>query len=450
MTEEERPEGIAPTTIACVQVHSPPASATEEERPERIAPSTNACVQVHSPPASATEEERPERIAPSTIACVQVHSPPASATEEERPEGIVPSTNACVQVHRQPASATEEERPEGIALTIIKTSGDGRCFFRSIAVAMDTELQVAIRTEDGVPLDKKCQAKEQLQADLLRSSVVSYMNEHIDDYKDISDESGLLNADMPPTVKFSSITERMASMTNPKTMPGELEIVALQKVLERKITVVDEDGKEIIHYGENSPRNKSPLLLRFQKLSEDVGHYDCAIKSCCTPALENKARIDEKETRNEKSLAVLSPTEIRDMIYNISPIPKAKEKRKRTRKQESAAIVTSSPYKRMLTEKASTSDSSKLKRKVPPTEPKKQTKKTVSKRKGRRSRKKAKKESESSEEEWPCIYCCEPYANSRPGETWIECQQCKRWAHSACTDDSAYFICMNCESEDEQ
>ncbi|GAA6102345.1 uncharacterized protein LOC117534359 [Tachysurus ichikawai] len=42
------------------------------------------------------------------------------------------------------------------------------------------------------------------------------------------------------------------------------------------------------------------------------------------------------------------------------------------------------------------------------------------------------KNSDSEKEDDFCIVCLESY--SRPGEMWLECCQCKAWAHEACTD----------------
>ena len=54
---------------------------------------------------------------------------------------------------------------------------------------------------------------------------------------------------------------------------------------------------------------------------------------------------------------------------------------------------------------------------------------------------------DSDDASWPCIICGECY--SEPGEQWLECQICKHWAHEACTDLSGYFVCTNCESDDD-
>jgi len=45
-----------------------------------------------------------------------------------------------------------------------------------------------------------------------------------------------------------------------------------------------------------------------------------------------------------------------------------------------------------------------------------------------------------------CLVCTEPFSNSMPNETWIQCTVCHSWAHEACTDGSVHFVCQNCDS----
>ena len=47
-------------------------------------------------------------------------------------------------------------------------------------------------------------------------------------------------------------------------------------------------------------------------------------------------------------------------------------------------------------------------------------------------------------EEWTCLVCCEPYANSRPREKWVQCSSCKQWAHEECTPGELFYTCQNC------
>ena len=75
-----------------------------------------------------------------------------------------------------------------------------------------------------------------------------------------------------------------------------------------------------------------------------------------------------------------------------------------------------------------------------------------SKPKAKKSHKKSKKEMDSSEEEeWYCLVCVEPYSNSRPRESWIQCFECKKWSHEDCTNvpKNGVYVCHNCDSDGE-
>ena len=92
------------------------------------------------------------------------------------------------------------------------------------------------------------------------------------------------------------------------------------------------------------------------------------------------------------------------LIERISPRPKATCSRQRKRKVESAAVITSSPYKKLLQEKEQKKKSSQNK--------------TSDKGKGKgKGKRKAPAHDDSSEdEEWPCLICGEPFVNSKSRE----------------------------------
>ncbi|XP_041356355.1 PHD finger protein ALFIN-LIKE 7-like [Gigantopelta aegis] len=117
----------------------------------------------------------------------------------------------------------------------------------------------------------------------------------------------------------------------------------------------------------------------------------------------------------------------------------------------SAEVLTSSPYKSRLVEIAE----KKTKKTVKELRPAKMITKgkgqSSGKGKGKakpRPRKKQRCEMSSSEdEEWPCLICGEPFENSRPREVWVQCHDCKKWAHRDCTEGQDCFICPNCDSD---
>lgn len=131
-----------------------------------------------------------------------------------------------------------------------------------------------------------------------------------------------------------------------------------------------------------------------------------------------------------------------EMIAQIAPRPKISTPRKRTRKTETAQILTSTPNK-VLLESKNAEAQSKLKK-----QPIKGNKKGKS-----LAVKKPKKSvpDSDSEEETFCLVCVEPYSNSKAREKWIRCVTCKRWAHLLCTaSEGDYYLCQNCDSDDSE
>ena len=53
---------------------------------------------------------------------------------------------------------------------------------------------------------------------------------------------------------------------------------------------------------------------------------------------------------------------------------------------------------------------------------------------------------ERDEDESGCIMCGERYADSRPGEQWIQCMKCSQWCHDDRTggETSSEFTCDFC------
>ena len=130
-----------------------------------------------------------------------------------------------------------------------------------------------------------------------------------------------------------------------------------------------------------------------------------------------------------------SPTPTLTTPFDISPLPKApvSTQNRRGGKKGKCAILTSSPYKKDLEE--SINLSSKPKRKAPV------------KSSSKLPAKKRTLQAQPSPTDDTCLYCSMTYSQS-VGEGWIQCQQCKLWAHDSCAgidENDDEFICELCE-----
>ncbi|XP_071040606.1 uncharacterized protein [Parasteatoda tepidariorum] len=171
--------------------------------------------------------------------------------------------------------------------------------------------------------------------------------------------------------------------------------------------------------------------ISLRRTNEETS-YDPAVEddpSCSTTISENSFQpVEELLTPHVKPL-------------DIRPLPKpTPNKTSRKRKTQRAEILTSSPFRNMQIEKEEKkkrlSNNAVVKKKfknLPSTSKLGKTKKQ------RASKKKNLKE-------YFCLVCGDPYEDP-PLEDWIECGDCKDWAHEACTTYSGRgsYFCELCQ-----
>lgn len=153
----------------------------------------------------------------------------------------------------------------------------------------------------------------------------------------------------------------------------------------------------------------------------------------CQPSTSGQNVNSTPQAPQKKS--VFSPEDIR-------PLPKAdfSQPKKPTRQKGKTAILTDTPEKELLEARyLAKKNLGGTKRQVltTPTKVKPTTKKRV----------KVVKEIPSSEDEDDaiCLVCCGAYKDSK--EDWLQCLNCKQWAHSSCASNDPMFVCKNCVSE---
>ena len=240
------------------------------------------------------------------------------------------------------------------------------------------------------------------------------MMENYNDYKDLY--LAVINSNMPD--QFASIDERIIAMTDPKCLPGELEIVATCRALKKQIRILGYNNREIASYGDKS---QPKLYVRFRNIGQDVGHYDCVVMEKL-PQSQSQSRVQHSD-----QCSGTQPTRRIDDLLQEPHLPK----RRRTNRCEKATVLTSSPSRASLEAKRTRQE--KKSSRIRQTKTKKIPEKISDTEHG-------------EEEDWPCLECLELYRESKPGAVWVQCQTCLQWAHEDCTgaEGEDQFICRKC------
>lgn len=129
----------------------------------------------------------------------------------------------------------------------------------------------------------------------------------------------------------------------------------------------------------------------------------------------------------------------------LKPFPKAAERKlqQRGRKKRKSQILTDTPVKDALEEEKRVKENktNSVKKQVFGKQ------KKDSKKQANRKNTKTLNDDSSSDEETFCLICVESWSNSLPKEKWIQCTQCKMWAHEKCADSGLFYVCHNCDSD---
>lgn len=133
-----------------------------------------------------------------------------------------------------------------------------------------------------------------------------------------------------------------------------------------------------------------------------------------------------------------SAADVYQRILDLSPLPDAAKKRSQSskRKSEKSQILTSSPYKLFVEEKEN-EKTAKESKKILTTK----FKKTNRPEKIKKSR--IQTPAQNLNTVTTCVVCLE-----NNDEDWIQCSNCKQWAHEACADIpecSDNYICDRCK-----
>ena len=278
------------------------------------------------PESSATEDVPQPALCPTSHGTI----PSAAANRNMQSDAHESQTAPCPSSSSSvPATESSSASVHAVSLPI---KGDGRCFFRAIAVSLNQDLQVQERDPvTGEIVDPIKALQETACADNMRSKVISHMCETLD----IEPGSAVLSADMPVRLTFDTLAERIFHMSDTKSLVGELEIQATSEVLKAPLHVMI-DGSDHISRYVPVHSEKDSILVKYIP-NNDAGHY--------VPMVTTQ-RTDSHPVK----------------LTDLSPLPLSGVARKQRQSGPKTILLTGSPYKKVLEEKQLKKGKAALKR----------------------------------------------------------------------------------------
>ena len=225
-----------------------------------------------------------------------------------------------------------------------------------------------------------------------------------------------LNADMPGHLRFDSLEDRIAHMAISTSQVGNFEIIRTAETIKKQIIISCNNA--ILIFGEQF---QDAIHLVYTSFGDNTGHYDSIIKM--PMPVQNVGRV-------------VSPS----IQRKIPVLPSTPRKRL---KGESSEVLTSTPYKRALEEKAaSRAKRQKGEQSVKENSVNKGNRPTTKKQKTAQARPANVTQAQESDfSDWYCFMC-----NECRLEDMVQCSQCKSWVHEDCTGAvEAAFVCELCK-----
>lgn len=231
----------------------------------------------------------------------------------------------------------------------------------------------------------------------------------------------------------------LPSMVTDEPAPVEMEIIA--EVPSSNVDVVPAEAPAQSQQITSSTvaYTDAPCSQCDEKIPEDLTTF----YSAETVSTDSNATVPSAQSENDE----VAPM---DVIHEISPLPKSQKQRTRQRKPQSAAVVTSSPFKQQLVESSRDTKQKKKVAKQPIADAKSRSKKKVTcrgqnvKKKLNLPREPKKKCRPNAAQEYRCIYCNELFVDP-PEEDWMQCTSCKEWYHEQCGNDGD--VCDLCNDD---
>lgn len=221
-------------------------------------------------------------------------------------------------------------------------------------------------------------------------------------------------------------------------------------VTDRPLSGIEEVNIGTIETNAGSPGPLNVNLSSSSTLEERTSFSEVSAALDEPQPSTSGVRLSTPPLQNEEIIPMPPPpTKSQCTPELIRPLPKAdfNTKPKDTKRLKGkTAILTDTPEKDLLEQRYNQKLVSNAKKKVVGGRQTKKSVETVCKKKNRgRKRKLTKEDGTSSDDETICLVCCGAYKKSK--EDWLQCRQCREWAHAKCANDDPLFVCNNCFSD---
>lgn len=130
---------------------------------------------------------------------------------------------------------------------VIPIIGDGRCFFRCLALCLDKSLQQCQRSSSGIVYDRKQAMEEVRLADLIRQETVELISANSSSLEAISVDLPYM-LDSQVNMSYASLQDRCLSMTKAEEYAGTTEILTAAFIWGVQICIYVESKSDVMSY----------------------------------------------------------------------------------------------------------------------------------------------------------------------------------------------------------
>ena len=218
-----------------------------------------------------------------TVDNIDSLSPYAAVTLSNREKGGR-SWHGTSVMAQQPMPDSEklnefENLKKHLNMSVIKTYGCGRCFYRCLAIFGKPKLVNCARNVVGLPQDTELYELETSLADMLRGAVSHFMSRNVEVFKTLPQVAQNLLLEGRDGQFDDTFENRIAKSYSVSTFAGALEIIVAAFMLKTQVHVFQKSScnmyKEMAVYPSKLYNCAAPIRLLYTHDTNGVsGHFD--------------------------------------------------------------------------------------------------------------------------------------------------------------------------------